>query len=207
MKMNEAKNKVKNTLKEQKRIYLMVIILLIIGILLGIVFSIIIPKSDHTLVTESLNTFFKDIKNNHINYTNAIINSLIGNIGFTLLLWLVGISIIGIPIIGIILVMKGFIFGFSISAIIYTYHLKGIGKAFGYIFPHQLLTLFFSIFLGFYAIYFSKKLFNFLFLKKEINLKHSMKRYMQVLLISGAGMIISSIIEVFISPMIINLFY
>ncbi len=205
--MNEAKNKVKNTLKEQKRIYLAIIILMGIGFILGITFSIIIPKTDHTLVTESLNTFFSDIQKNNINYTLALTNSLIGNISLIILIWLLGISIIGIPIICFILLLKAFILGFSISSIIYTYHIPGILKAFSYIFPHQLIALFLLIFLGFYAVYFSKKLFNFLFLKKEINLKYSMKRYLQVLVICFGGMIICSFLETFLSPMIIRLFY
>ena len=66
--MNEAKNKVKNALTEQKKIYFIIIGVMLVGILLGIVFSLILSTSDHTLVKESLNTFFTDIKNNDINY-------------------------------------------------------------------------------------------------------------------------------------------
>lgn len=205
--MNEAKNKVTNTIKEQKRIYLLIIIIMSLGLLLGIVFAIVIPKSDHTLVAESLQMFFNDIQKNNIDYKAALINSLIGNISYTMLIWLLGISIIGIPIILILLFFKTFILGFSISSIIYTYHTAGILKSFSYIFPHQFLNIFFVIFLGFYAIYFSKKLFNFLFLKKDIQLKHSTKRYLQVLSICLIGMVISSLLETFLSPIIIRLFY
>ncbi len=204
--MNEAKNKVKNSFKEQKRMYLVIITIMLVGLILGIIFSFIISKSDHTLVKDSLNTFFKDVNQQHLNYTSALLNSVIGNTTFIILIWLLGISIIGIPIIGICLFFKGFIFGFSFSSIIYTYKLPGVLKAIAYSFPHHIIALLLAIFLGFYAIFFSKKLFHYLFLKKDINLKYSMKRYVQVLVICLVCGLICSLSEVFLGPFLINLF-
>ena len=205
--MNEAKNKVKNALTEQKKIYFIIIGVMLVGILLGIVFSLILSTSDHTLVKESLNTFFTDIKNNDINYTSVLINSLIGNVTFILLVFILGISIIGMPFIVILLLFKSFIFSFSISSIIYTYHWSGILKAFGYIFPHQIVLLFLSVLLGCYAIYFSKRLFNYLFFKKDIDLRRAMKRYLQVFVVCLGGVLLCSLSETFLSPIIIRLFY
>ena len=201
--MNEAKNKVKvklkNSLETQKKIYIALLVVALLGLVLGSIYAIILSDSDHTLVRESLNAFFTDIDKNNINYGTAFINSLIGNTVLTLLIWFLGISIIGIPII--------FILGFSISSIIYTYHVKGIIYAISYIFPHQIIVILITIFLSFYAVYFSKRLFCYLFLKHDINLKHGMKRYIQVLLISLAILVLCSAIEVFLSPVIMKLFY
>ena len=176
-----------------------------IGLILGLVYALILSKSDHTLVTESLNTFFDSIKKNDVNYLAALSNSLVGNVIFVLFLWFFGISIIGMPLIFLFTFFKTFLFGFSITSIIYTYHAKGILRAIAYVVPHQLIFLFITLFLSFYAVYFSKKLFCYLFLKKEIALKHSMKRYTQVLLISLITAVICSFIEVFLSPFFIRL--
>lgn len=207
MAMNEAKEKVIHTLKEQKKIYFFVFLFVIIGIVLGIVFSIVISKSDHSLVTESLNQFFQNIKTNHIEYASVFFNSLLGNVFLLLFLWLLGISIVGIPIICFLVAFKSFLFSFSISSIFYTYHLGGIAKVFGYIFPQQLLMMCLLIFVSFYAIYFSKRLFYFLFLKQDISLRHAMKRYVQVLLICLVGGVICSLLEVFFMPVFLRLFY
>ena len=205
IKLNKVKTKVNDKLKEQKKIYIFLIIVMILGLISGIIYAIILNQNDHNLVTESLNSFFISIKENNIDYKNALINSLIGNITFTTFIFLLGISIIGIPIIILSLFLKTFIFGFSISSIIYTYHLNGILKAITYTLPHQLITLLMTLFLGFYALYFGIKLFKYLFKGKDINLRMSMKRYLQVYIIVLLINITCSFIEVFLSPTLMKL--
>ena len=205
LKLKKVKNKVTDKLREQKKIYIFLIIVMIIGMLLGIIYAIILNKSDHALVTTSLDSFFTSIKNNDIDYKSALINSLIGNISFVTFIFLLGISIIGIPIIIFSLATSSFIFGFSLSSIIYTYHLNGILKAITYLFPHQLITLLMSLFLGFYALYFGIKLFKYLFRGVDINLRSSMKRYIQVYVTVLLIFIGCSFIEVFLSPALIKL--
>ena len=163
LKIKNVKNKVTNKLEEQKKIYIFLIIIMLIGLIGGIIYAVILNKSDHNLVTTSLDSFFTSIKNNDIDYKNALINSLIGNISFVTFIFLLGISIIGIPLIIMSLAISSFIFGFSLSSIIYTYHLNGILRAITYLFPHQIITLLMSLFLGFYALYFGIKLFKYLF--------------------------------------------
>ena len=180
LKIKNVKNKVTNKLEEQKKIYIFLIIIMLIGLIGGIIYAVILNKSDHNLVTTSLDSFFTSIKNNDIDYKNALINSLIGNIAFVTFIFLLGISIIGIPLIIMSLAISSFIFGFSLSSIIYTYHLNGILRAITYLFPHQIITLLMSLFLGFYALYFGIKLFKYLFRGVDINLRSSMKRYLQV---------------------------
>ena len=170
---------------------------MILGLIAGIIYAIILNKSDHRIITTSLDSFFTSIKNNDIDYKNALINSLTGNILSTTFIFLLGISIIGIPIIMISLFFQTFILGFSISSIIYTYHLNGILKALTYTLPHQLITILMSLFLGFYALYFGIKLFKYLFRGKDINLRHSMKRYLQVYLTVLIINTACSFIEVF----------
>ena len=205
IKLNKVKTKVNDKLKEQKKIYIFLIIVMILGLISGIIYAIILNQNDHNLVTESLNSFFISIKENNIDYKNALINSLIGNITFITFIFLLGISIIGIPIIILSLFLKTFIFGFSISSIIYTYHLNGILKTITYTLPHQLITLLMALFLGFYALYFGIKLFKYLFKGKDINLRMSMKRYLQVYIIVLLINITCSFIEVFLSPTLMKL--
>lgn len=205
IKFNKVKTKVNNKLKEQKRLYLFLIIIMILGLIAGIVYALIINKSDHNLVAESLNSFFLRVKESNIDYKSGIINSLIGNIFYVFFIFLLGISILGIPIIILCLFFKAFIFSFSITSIIYTYHLSGILKAITYVFPHQIITLLMALFLGFYAVYFGIKLFKYLFRRQEINLRSSMKRYLQVFTIVLLINIFCSFIEVFLAPSLIKL--
>ena len=205
LKLKKVKTKVTNKLAEQKKIYIFLIIVMLIGLILGIIYAVILYKSDHAIVTTSLDSFFTSIKNNDIDYNSALINSLVGNISFVTFIFLLGISIIGIPLIIFSLASSAFIFGFSLSSIIYTYHFNGILKAITYLFPHQLITLLMSLFLGFYALYFGIKLFKYLFRGIDINLRSSMKRYLQVYITVLLIFILCSFIEVFLSPALIKL--
>ena len=205
LKLKKVKTKVTNKLAEQKKIYIFLIIVMLIGLILGIIYAVILNKSDHAIVTTSLDSFFTSIKNNDIDYKSALINSLVGNISFVTFIFLLGISIIGIPLIIFSLASSAFIFGFSLSSIIYTYHFDGILKAITYLFPHQLITLLMSLFLGFYALYFGIKLFKYLFRGIDINLRSSMKRYLQVYITVLLIFVLCSFIEVFLSPALIKL--
>lgn len=204
--MNEASKKVKNKLYEQKKIYLSIIITIALGIISGIIYNLILSKSDHTLITNQLNSFFDAIKKNDINYIPMLINSLIGNLSLVILIWLLGISIIGLPLIYILCFGKGFLLSFSIISILTTYKFKGIILAVCYLIPGPIVLLLFLIFLGFSSAFFSKKLFSYLFLKQDISLRHSMKRYLQVLLVSIVVAGCCSLFDTFFMPSFLKLF-
>lgn len=72
-------------------------------------------------------------------------------------------------------------------------------------FPH-IINLFINFILVYYSISFSILLWNYLFRKKEYNSKVIIKRYIKLLFISTVCLIISSIIEVFFIPFIIQVF-
>lgn len=205
--MNNKLYAAKNSIIKQKKIYRIIITLMIFGIISGILFIFFISKESKTKSLVSIKNFF-DLMNTStgINYGKSLLNTLVNNIGYVLLIWLLGISIIGLPITIVLAFMKSFIVGFSISSIISCYKAKGILGAFLYVFPHQIIILFIYLLLSFYSISFSIKLFKSLFLKQTINFRVVMQKYIKILLISLISIIIVSLYEVFISTYFIKLF-
>lgn len=205
--MNNKLYAAKNSIIKQKKLYRIIIRLMIFGIISGILFIFFISKESKTKALVSIKNFF-DLMNTStgINYGKSLLNTLVNNIGYVLLIWLLGISIIGLPITIVLAFMKSFIVGFSISSIISCYKAKGILGAFLYVFPHQIIILFIYLLLSFYSISFSIKLFKSLFLKQTINFRVVMQKYIKILLISLIGIIIVSLYEVFISTYFIKLF-
>lgn len=205
--MNMKKNTktIKDSILAQKRKYLFLFILMAAGMILGVVFAIILSKDDKQIISESLYHFFEGVKNDDLDYFSAFFQSLKNQVLPGFFIWLLGISIIGIPIILFFDFFKGFLMGFSFTSICITYQWKGILKAIFYVFPHQVLGLFLSIFLCFYALRFAEKLAAILFLKKEISLKRAMKRYVQVLGLVLLGNCFLSLLEVFLTPMLLRL--
>lgn len=205
--MNLGIKRTKNNIMKQKKLYLFLIGLVIVGIIVGILFWFVINNEDKLLVTKNLNNFFECIKKgNAINYWGSLFNSLVTGLIYIVLIWLLGISIVGLPIILIIITIKSFIVGFSISSIIASYGFKGILGAFVYTFPHQIIFLLLLILLGFYASSFCFKLFKYLFLKQSINFKDAMRKYLKILLISLIIVLLTSFYETFIATYFIKLF-
>lgn len=188
------------TIKNNKLLFTLILIM-IIFLIIGVLYPAILSSNNKELIKSSLNQFFLSISKDKLNYLSALITSLSNNIIITLIIWLLGISIIGIPLIMLIFIFKSFILGFSISSIITVYKLRGVLFAIIYIIP-LVINLMISYILCYYAISFSIMIFNYLFRKKEYNRKVIVKRYIKILIFSIIIFILSSLLEVFIIPSI-----
>src|SRR6478735_3098688 len=115
MKRIELLEQLKNHIKQRKSVYLFVSILFLMGIIFGafLVNSISLTQR-HDLFLH-LSQFFHEMNNGHIEATanELFINSIVHYSKYIGLLWILGISMIGLPIIFILLFMKGIVIGFT----------------------------------------------------------------------------------------------
>lgn len=183
-----------------KKIIMFLIVLGIIGILSGSLFLTIISKSDQELVKSYIGTFMQNIMDHKIIYQDTLRNSFINNLGYVLIIWLLGISVIGLPIIIFVYFSKIFVIGFSVGSFILTYHLKGILYALVYIFPIHIMNIFVYLLLTLYGIKMSNNLIYSIFKKKEVNVKKILNKYLLILAICLGAMVIYSLYETFIIP-------
>ena len=86
-------------IKINKKIFVFLFVLMLMGIIAGSIFTTILNSSDKELVINHLNEFIDNINNNKLDYIFALKNNLITNISYVILIWLLGISVIGLPII------------------------------------------------------------------------------------------------------------
>ncbi len=200
-KMDKFKVKVTN----KKQIITFLVVLFIVGLIAGSLFTIILNENDANMVKESINSFINNIKNNKLNYNSALINSCTSNILSILLIWLLGISIIGIPIIVFLYFSKSFMLGFSISSIISIYKTKGFFIALGYVFPAHIISILVYTLLLIYALRMSLYLLKAILFRKTIDFKIIIKRYLLILLICIIGSVIASLLEVYLMPNLIKI--
>lgn len=204
--MNKIIKRAKNNVVNQKRKYLFLTIIMTIGIISGIIFIFFISKEDKSLVKQELELLFSNIKDNKLNYGNSLINSVSSSLVYLSIIWILGVSVIGIPVVIFMLFLKGFVFGFSISSIIANYGFNGVILGFITQIPSNLILLIIYLLMGFYAINFSIRLFQVLFFKKEVNLSFYFKRYNQIALISLGCIVIASLVETFLIPFLVKFF-
>ena len=113
-------------------------------------------------------------------------------------------TLIGIIIVILLLFMKSFIVGFTLSSFIITYKYKGIALSILYLIFGQLLNIITIIILTAYSILFTKKLYEVIF-KNGKDIKKTLKNYFIILLIAIFISTLSSLCESFILPSLIKI--
>ena len=193
---------VKYKSNNQKILYLILIGLALVAFIIGILFIFFISNDNLIYIKESLSSYFNSIDIS----INSFFKELFNNFIVILLIWILGISIIGIPLVLLIFLFKSFIFGFSFSSIIYSFKLKGLLISLVHLLPGKLLYLVILLLLTFYSISFSIKLFKNLFLKRPINFRESMDKYFKILLICLFSSLIVTLYDTFLANYLVNLF-
>ena len=182
------------------KIFKILVVTLVIGFIIGIISFIFMDKSS---LQSSIINYINLIKNDNYNYTNGLILSIISNIKYSSIIWISGIIFFCSLVIPLIIIYRGISLSLTISAIIYTYKLKGVLYALIIVFPTILNELIF-LFLSYYSINFSIKCFNTIKNNKDINLRSFIKNYFYIFLILSLLLIISSIIEIYLCSNIIK---
>lgn len=192
-------------IKINKKIFVFLFVLMLMGIIAGSIFTTILNSSDKELVINHLNEFIDNINNNRLDYLFALKNNLITNISYVILIWLLGISVIGLPIIIIMFFTKCFILGFSVGAVLTTFKLKGILVSLVYVFPGQVISLLFLLLLMMYSMSFTFKMIYAILKKKSIDFKLIMNKYFKILLIVLGTIILMSLYDTYLMPRLIKL--
>lgn len=198
-------NNIKNIIFPSKKINIFVITILFLGVISGAIFSNIIDLNDKKLVLDKIQIFISNIDNQSINSIIAFKNSIITNLTYSTIIWILGMTIIGIIINIFLLYLKGFIFGFSLSAFILTYSYKGIILSILYTLFGQLLNLIVIMILTIYSIMFTVNYIKQIRSKQNLNLPKFFKNYTLIFVITLIITLISSISEAFLFPTLIKI--
>ena len=199
-------NKIKSIIFPSRKTNLFVIAILFLGVISGSIFSNIIDLNDQKLVIDKIQLFISNIDNQNINSFLVFKNSILINLSYSLIIWILGLTIVGVIFNIFLLYIKGFIFGFSLASFIVVYNHKGIVLSILYTLFGQLLNIIVISILSIYSIMFT---FNFLKqiikCKQNLNIPKRFKNYVLMLLITVIISFISSISEAFLFPTLIKI--
>lgn len=195
-------DKLKRMIYSNKKIMVFLFFLFIISLVFGSVLPLFLSQNDKTLVGDYLKGFIDGISN--YNFLSLFLNGLFSDVSLCLVIFILGISIIGSVVVIFLFFLKGFVLGFSVSSIIINYGFKGVLFAFIYVFPHQVINMFIYCFLTCYSVSFSIKFALFLFKKIDLNIRAGFKNYLRVLCLSVFITIICILYESFVLPKIFS---
>ena len=177
----------------------------IIGVITGSIFISIINTNDKALVVEHISKFFNSINSSSYSYLDSLKDMLSLNYFYIIVIWVLGLSILGILVNIFLTYLKGFIIGFTTSSLIITYGFKSLPAVILYIIPHTIINTLVIIILTIYSVTFSRYLFIQIFQKKDMKTKNFMKKYIIILLLAIGLTLISSLSEVYLFPTLLKL--
>lgn len=204
-------NRIRSIIFPSRKINFFVIAVLFLGVISGAIFANIIEINDRNLVINKIELLISNIDKQNINSLLAFKNSILTNLSYSLIIWILGMTILGILVNVFLVYMKGFVFGFSLSAFIITYSYKGIVLSIIYTLFGQLLNLLVIMILSIYSIMFTVNLIKQIFKNNHnMSILRFFKNYSLIFIITIVISIISSLSESFLFPafvkMIIKLF-
>lgn len=197
-KENKIKIFILEHIEKNLKDYAIFVILFIIGIICGVIFINNINETQYTEIEKYINNSIEIIKNNEQqNYISNLFFSLKNNMILVMLLWLFGMLIIGNIFIYSIVVIRGFLLGYTISSFI---ALFGIGK--GILFSASSLLIQNIIFIPcLFIIAVSAKKINKVLINKQekSEIKLQVIRHSITLGIVSIFLFFSSIVEIWVS--------
>jgi stage II sporulation protein M len=113
---------IKNHIAENLKAYIMVSIILLIGITLGVIFVNNMSEAQTQDIQTYIQSFIGDLKDGKsVNSGELLKKSLGNNLLLVFLMWFVGSTVIGIPIVLGIVGYRGFCIGYTVLALTFTY--------------------------------------------------------------------------------------
>ena len=159
------------TIKKEKNKVIFVLIMFIIGLIIGSLFTNFITSDDKNLLISQLEIYFNSIKklSSDVFGLKVLKDELLNNGLQLFIIFALGISMIGLPVVIFILFFKGFMLGTTLSTMFLKYQLKGVIGAFLYIFPCLIINTLIYILMSFFAVHASVKFLKALLKKDNLN--------------------------------------
>ncbi|HHY41398.1 MAG TPA: stage II sporulation protein M [Thermoanaerobacterales bacterium] len=186
--------------------YIFLSIILIIGIVIGSITVNLISDMQLENIQSFINGFLANVKNISVDHSSIFYLSISNNIKTAVLLIILGLSVIGIPFILGIILFRGFVLGFTVGFLIEDLGTKGLILAILSILPQNLIILPSIISIGVTALTFATTVIKNRMKNYHENYTQMVSGYMMLNLIFCFLLVISGLIEGYISPLFIRLF-
>lgn len=207
MRKHSMKELIFQHMKDHLSIYLFVSVLFLMGVIFGAVIVNSMTISQKEDLFYYLNQFFGQLSEGKAASSKEMfLQSLLHNMKYLGLMWILGISIIGLPVIFIMVFLKGIVVGFTVGFLVNQMGINGFFLSFVAVLPQNVLLIPAYLIMGTCAIAFSLRLIRQLFVKRSLTEApvHWFGRYALVLVLIFAMSLISSFLEAYLSPLFIE---
>jgi stage II sporulation protein M len=192
--------------REHSSIFLFIVVLFLMGVIFGaiVVNSMSITQKEDLFYY--LSQFFGQVSDGKVSEDNDLfLQSFSHNSKFIGLMWILGISIIGLPVILILLFIKGMVVGFTVGFLVSQMGWHGFMLAFVSIMPQNLITIPVFILMAAFSVIFSLRMIKKQFMKKYAQpIMPFFKGYILTLIAAVILISVASGIEAYLSPLLMK---
>lgn len=194
-------------LEENRSIYFFTIILFLIGIIFGAIVVNSLSLTQKNDLYMYLNQFFGQVSEGQLLQSSVVFSQSFAHYAKTVgLIWILGLSIIGLPVIFILLFLKGVVVGFTVGFLVNQMGMTGFLLSFAAVLPQNIILVPTFIVVSTAAISFSLKMIRNQFIKKNNEpIFPYFFRYSFLILCIGAVVAVASSIEAYVSPALMKL--
>lgn len=192
-------------MKDHLSLYVFIGVLFVTGVVFGAVIVNALTLEQNQELSRHLGNFLQSLdQTNQYDSKQSFQQSLILNMKWILLIWFLGLSVIGLPLIFIIDFLKGVLIGFTVGYLIGQFSWKGMLFALVSVVPQNLLIIPAIFICSVSAMSFGRYLIKYRFLQQQGSLAVPFRNYVTTTLFVGVVITGVSFYEAFLSPVLMK---
>lgn len=177
-----------------------------IGISSGAITIKVLNTGQKNELINFLDSFFKVLNENSISSFSLLKQSLMNNLQTVILIWILGIIVVGIPVIMGVLILRGFVIGFTVGFLIEGFGLKGFLFALFAVMPQNIFIIPCLIIISVIATKFSVVIIkNKLRKAPSYNFSNKVSKYSVSIFMISLLILLGSLVEAYITPFFMRL--
>ncbi|WP_027724407.1 stage II sporulation protein M [Tuberibacillus calidus] len=201
-----VKQKIAKHVEDNLSIYIFIIVLFLMGIVFGAIIVNSLPQQTKANLLTYLQRFFGQVSEGQLADRGAMLGESFKNyLQYLGLIWLLGLSMIGLPIIFILLFLKGIVVGFTVGFLVNRMGLHGFIIAMASVFPQNLLMIPIFIIASAASVAFSLKMIRQLLIRTRKNpLLPQFLNYVGLFGMIVAAIFLAACFEAYVSPILMQ---
>lgn len=192
---------IQHHMEDHLSLYVFTTVLFIMGVVFGslIVGALTVEQREDLL--GYLQHFFNGLEQGSLAEPNAALKHTVAqHLKNVALMWILGLSIVGAPLVLVLIFLKGLVIGFTVGFFVHEMSWNGLGFAFMSVFPQNLLIVPAMIIVSVASIGFSLLLIRNRFIQRRGTIYPQFMSYSFLVFVMACVLILASCFEAYISP-------
>ncbi len=188
-------------------LYFFILTLLVLGIVSGAVSVAALAGEEKAQLVSYLKLFFRSAGRGSLDLSGAVLlrDVFFANLKTAGVMWFLGLSVVGAPLVSVVLFIRGFALGFTVGFLVDELGFRGLLLALLSVLPPNLVAIPAWSFLGVSALSFAVYLFRRGRRDSRRAVMAAVSNYLMAGLLGVAMLFLSGLIDAYVSPVFINI--